>query len=71
MSYISFSEAYREMLLGKKVAHRLFKGGYWVWENNTIMIHCFDGTTLDIRETECVAYTFSFIIEDSWYVVED
>ena len=65
-----FREAFFEMLNGKHIAHELWKGGYWAWENNTIMIHCYDGRVLDIRETENTAYTFGFIVEDRWYVKE-
>lgn len=65
-----FRQAFYEMLNGKRIAHELWKGGYWAWENNTIMIHCYDGKVLDIRETENTAYTFGFIVEDRWYVKE-
>jgi hypothetical protein len=67
---MSFRQAFFEMLNGKHIAHELWKGGYWAWENNTIMIHCYDGKVLDIRETENTAYTFGFIVEDRWYVKE-
>ena len=44
--------------------------GYWCWDNEkkTIMIHCADGTILDIRETNDVAYTFGFICRDDWEI---
>jgi hypothetical protein len=34
-------------------------GGYWSWDNEeeTAIIHCKDGRTLDIRETEHIEYT--------------
>lgn len=66
-----FSEAFRLMVLGKKICHKDFHGGYWAWENNTIMIHCANGTILDIRQTDNTFYTFSFIIEDEWSVKEE
>ena len=35
------------------------------------MIHCKDGTTLDIRSTNDVQYTFGFIANKDWFVKED
>lgn len=43
--------------------------GYWTWENDTIMIYCKDNKVLDIRETDDVAYTFSFICRNDWEVI--
>ena len=65
---MTFGEAYRKMREGRWIAHEDFKGGYWAWENGTIMIHCRDGTVLDIRQTDDVGYTFGFIAEDKWHV---
>lgn len=67
---MNFSEAYREMRNGKKIAHENFHGGYWVWENDTIMLYCHDGRVLDIRQTEDVAFTFGFITEGKWFVMD-
>lgn len=65
---MTFSEAYKKMREGYKVAHEDFHGGYWAWENDTIMIHCWNGTSFDIRETEDVDFTFGFITEGSWSI---
>ena len=67
---MTFAEAYKEMRNGKKIAHENFHGGYWVWENDTIMLYCKDGRVLDIRETEDVAFTFGFITAGEWTVME-
>jgi hypothetical protein len=40
--------------------------GYWCWENETIIMHCKDGTVLDIRQTETVDYTFTNVASDEW-----
>jgi hypothetical protein len=66
-----FGKAYEAMKAGHKVRHKDFKhGGYWCWEDNTIMIHCGDGTVLDIRQTPFVDYTFSFIASDAWSIID-
>lgn len=64
-----FRQAWFELLNGKKVRLSSWKG-YWAWENNTIMMHCADGTVLDIRETDNPAFTFSNVASDEWQVME-
>ncbi len=68
---LTFAQALDAMLHGKKVTHTAFHGGYWAWENETIMIHCADGKTLDIRQTDDVLYTFSFVASDKWHIREE
>jgi hypothetical protein len=58
------------MLDGKKIKLPSWSG-YWAWENNTIMMHCRDGSVLDIRETDNPAYTFSNVASDDWMVIDD
>ena len=65
---MKFSDAYKEMRSGKKIKFPEW-GGYWAWENDTIMIHTKEGEVLDIRKTNDVAYTFSYIIRDDWEVM--
>lgn len=67
---MTFREAWFELLNGKKITKPNWSG-YWVWENNTIMMHCKDGKILDIRLTDNVAYTFSFIASDDWQIFEE
>ena len=66
---LSFRNAWYQMLNGKHVALKSW-GGYWAWENNTIMMHTMDGEAIDIRETTNPAYTFSNIAENHWGVVD-
>lgn len=67
---MDFRHAYFEMLNGKKIK-RPDWGGYWAFENGTIMMHTFDGKVFDIRETKNVPYTFSHICEKDWEVVKE
>lgn len=68
--HMPFRQAWFELLNGKKVRLSSWKG-YWAWENNTIMMHCADGTALDIRKTDNPAFTLSNIATDDWEVVEE
>lgn len=46
-------------------------GGYWEWQNDTIMMHTKDGEVLDIRETQRVEYTLENIMSDEWDFAND
>ena len=65
---MKFRKAWKAMLKGKKVK-RPFWEGYWAWENGTIMIHERDGSVMDIRQTDHVAYTFGNIAAKDWVIV--
>lgn len=67
---LSWKDAWWYLLNGEKIKRQLWDG-YWVWENNTIMMHCRDGSVTDIRDTDFVAYTFSNVAQRDWMVVED
>ena len=38
--------------------------GYWQKDGDTVVMHCKDGSVLDIRETKDVFYTFHLIREE-------
>ena len=67
--YMSWHEAWIHLLNGKRIKLPHWDG-YWVWENNTIMIHCRNGNILDIRQTDNPAYTFSNIASKDWIIDE-
>ena len=68
-SGMAFREAWFAMLNGKKVKLPSW-AGYWAFENGTIMMHCKDGSILDIRESQNVGYTMSNIAADDWMIVD-
>lgn len=43
-------------------------GGYWKWENDTIMFYCKDGKILDFRQTDDVDFTVSNMFADDWEI---
>lgn len=67
---LHWRDAFFHMMNGKKIKLPLWQG-YWAWENNTIMMHCRDGSVTDIRETDNPAYTFTNIASREWLVVEE
>lgn len=44
-------------------------GGFWRWENETIMIYTRDGEVLDIRATKDVDYTIGFMFRTDWELI--
>lgn len=66
---LPWKDAWYHLLNGKKIKRPLWEG-YWAWEDNTIMMHCRDGSVSDIRTTENPAYTFTNIAQRDWMVVE-
>ena len=66
---LHWKDAWFWMLNGKRIKRPLWEG-YWAWENNTIMMHCRDGSVTDIRETDNPAYTFTNMAQRDWMVVE-
>ena len=67
-----FQAAYSYMKNGHALALPEW-GGYWEWDSNaqTILIRTRKGESLDIRETDNLDYTMSFIFRDDWYIVGD
>lgn len=66
---MQFQAAYDHMKSGYDVKLPEW-GGFWRWENDTIMIYCRDGEVLDIRETKDVDFTVRFMFRADWELVE-
>lgn len=69
---MNFKKALEAMMAGAKVKLPTW-GGYWYWdaEKKTIMLHLKDGSEMDIRETQDVAYTMSNIAHDDWMIADE
>lgn len=65
---MDFRRAWFHLLNGEKIK-RPHWGGYWAWENDTIMMHCKDGRVLDIRKTDDPAFTFGNVAAHDWEVM--
>lgn len=48
-------------------------GGYWTWSDsaNSILIHTRGGVVMDLRQSNDLDYTFSFILRNEWLLVHD
>lgn len=67
---MNFREAFQAMKDGKKVKLPGW-GGYWAWENGTIMMHTKDGEIMDLRHTERPEYTFSNMASDEFIIADE
>ena len=67
---MEFREAFKAMRAGNQV--RLpSRSGYWAWQNGPVMMHCHEGSPLDIRNTDDPAYTFTNIASSAWKIVDE
>lgn len=64
---VSFKTAWELLKAGEKVK-RAHWDGYWAIENGTIMMHCKDGSVIDIKDMEDVVFTFDEMAADDWQV---
>lgn len=64
---MKFEKALLELKAGAKMKRPSW-GGYWEWdfEKKTILMRTKNDETLDIRETQDVAYTLENILADDW-----
>ena len=64
---LTFSEAYN-LLVNDLPIKRKGWSGYWIWDKrkSTVMMHCKDGSVIDIRETDDVLFTLGNIACDDW-----
>lgn len=65
-----------EALLAMKEGHKVKLpswAGYWCYdaEADKIWMHCKDGTTMEIRETKDLLYTFQNICSDEWIIADE
>lgn len=67
---MSFASVVVSLMRGQKVKRRHWTG-YWYFdkERNTVIMHMYDGTDQDIRETQDILYTLSTCAADDWEVI--
>lgn len=53
------------------LGERKVDDGEYVHTIGTVMMHCYDGKDVDIRDTDEILYTLSNCACDDWEIVED
>ena len=67
---MNFGQAFELMKQGVKVKLPNW-AGYWAWENGTIMMHCKDGSVINLLETEQAEYTFANMASDEFMIADE
>lgn len=67
---MNFKKALECMQQGQKVKLPSW-GGYWAWENGTIMMHTKDGKSINLLDTERPEYTFNNMASDEFVLAEE
>lgn len=65
----SFATALMSMKHGHKVKRKHWIG-YWELKDNNIIMHCYDGRVLNIRDSENIVYTIENMICDDWEIAD-
>ncbi|MFI8748791.1 hypothetical protein ACIGG6_02125 [Vreelandella lionensis] len=68
---MKFQAAYSYLKRGHAIALPEW-GGYWQWDNykKSINMHLRDGGVMDMRQSDDMDYTISFIFRDDWQLLD-
>lgn len=69
---MKFNAAFSYMKNGHRIAMPEW-GGYWTWcdEAKTVVMHTRHGAVVDIRDSEDMDYTLSFMLRDDWELLDE
>lgn len=67
---MNFGQAFKAMKQGEKVKLPSW-GGYWAWENNSIMMHTKDGQVINLLDTDRPEYTFQNMASDEFILANE
>lgn len=66
---MKFEAALQALVRGFKIKRKNWTG-FWQLEDGEVMLHCKDGTIMDIRETQDIVFTLSNIAAEDWEVLD-
>ena len=67
---MNFASAFISLQRGHKIRRKHWKG-YWILENNEIMMHCYDGRVINIKDTDDILYTISNMACNDWEIADN
>ena len=67
---MEFKKAYEALKQGHKIKREHWRG-YWIKENETITMHCKDGSVIPFLETEDIFADLDNIVADNWIICDD
>jgi hypothetical protein len=65
---MSFATALLSMMRGHKVRRHHWLG-YWKLEGDQVMMHCYDGSVINLKDSTNMLYTLQNIACDDWEVI--
>lgn len=66
---MNFKQAYEALKQGAKIKRTHWRG-YWCKENDTIVMHCKDGSTIPFLETDDIFVDLDNIVAEDWEVID-
>ena len=66
---MNFASAFISLQRGHKIKRKHWTR-YWSLENNEIIMHTYDGKTINIRESNDILYTVSNMACDDWEIAD-
>lgn len=67
---MEFKQAYEALKQGAKIKRPHWRG-FWMKENETITMHCKDGSVIPFLETEDIFVDLDNIVADDWVLISD
>lgn len=67
---MEFRKAYEALKQGAKIKRPHWRG-FWIKENDTITMHCKDGSVIPFLETEDIFVDLDNIVADDWILLPD
>ena len=67
---MNFASAFISLQRGHNI-NRKHCGGFWTLENGEIMMYCYDGKVINLKDTDDILYTISNMACDDWEIADD
>lgn len=67
---MEFKKAYEALKQGAKIKRPYWRG-FWMKENDTITMHCKDGSVIPFLETDDIFVDLDNIVADDWELLSD
>jgi hypothetical protein len=67
---MNFKEALKYLRQGLPIKRKYWEG-YWIKEEEKVIIHLKEGDNLDLQDTNDIIFTLSNIAEDDWEIATE
>lgn len=67
---MNFASALFSLKRGHKIKRKHWTG-WWDLDGNEVMMHCYDGRVINIRDSEDITYTIENMACDDWTIADN